>query len=66
MGSLTLITGGAGFVGSNAAADMARRGERVRIRLGNLGPMDHHPIHIHGLWFHVTATDGGYVPVSAQ
>lgn len=42
------------------------RGERVRIRLGNLGPMDHHPIHIHGLWFHVTATDGGYVPESAQ
>ena len=35
MGSLTLITGGAGFVGSNAAADMARRGERVRI-LDNL------------------------------
>ncbi|WP_437876992.1 multicopper oxidase family protein [Sorangium sp. So ce513] len=42
------------------------RGERVRIRLGNLGPMDHHPIHIHGLWFHVTATDGGYIPESAQ
>jgi FtsP/CotA-like multicopper oxidase with cupredoxin domain len=42
------------------------KGERVRIRLGNLGPMDHHPIHIHGLWFHVTATDGGYVPASAQ
>jgi len=42
------------------------KGERVRIRLGNLGPMDHHPIHIHGLWFYVTATDGGYVPASAQ
>lgn len=42
------------------------RGERVRIRFGNLGPMDHHPIHLHGLWFHVTATDGGYVPKSAQ
>ncbi|WP_437999153.1 copper oxidase [Sorangium sp. So ce185] len=42
------------------------RGERVRIRLGNLGPMDHHPIHLHGLWFQVTATDGGYVPESAQ
>jgi FtsP/CotA-like multicopper oxidase with cupredoxin domain len=24
------------------------KGERVRIRLGNLGPMDHHPIHLHG------------------
>ncbi len=42
------------------------RGERVRIRLGNLGPMDHHPIHLHGLNFRLTATDGGYVPESAQ
>ncbi len=42
------------------------RGERVRIRLGNLSPMDHHPIHIHGLNFKLTATDGGYVPASAQ
>lgn len=42
------------------------RGERVRIRLGNLSPMDHHPIHLHGLSFAVTATDGGYVPRSAQ
>ncbi len=41
-------------------------GERVRIRLGNLSPMDHHPIHIHGLNFVMTATDGGYVPESAQ
>lgn len=42
------------------------KGERVRIRFGNLGPMDHHPIHIHGLNFRLTATDGGYVPLSAQ
>jgi FtsP/CotA-like multicopper oxidase with cupredoxin domain len=42
------------------------KGERIRIRFGNLGPMDHHPIHLHGLNFHVTATDGGYVPASAQ
>ncbi len=42
------------------------RGKRVRIRLGNLGPMDHHPIHLHGLNFAVTATDGGYVQRSAQ
>ena len=42
------------------------RGERVRIRLGNLGPMDHHPIHLHGLNFEVTATDGGEVPTSAR
>jgi FtsP/CotA-like multicopper oxidase with cupredoxin domain len=41
-------------------------GERVRIRLGNLSPMDHHPIHLHGAHFVTTATDGGYVPASAQ
>lgn len=41
-------------------------GERVRIRFGNLSAMDHHPIHLHGLWFHETATDGGFVPASAQ
>jgi FtsP/CotA-like multicopper oxidase with cupredoxin domain len=41
-------------------------GERVRIRLGNLGPMDHHAIHLHGHVFHVVATDGGDVPESAQ
>ncbi len=40
--------------------------ERVRIRLGNLSPMDHHPIHIHGVWFEETATDGGEIPVSAR
>jgi len=42
------------------------KGERVRIRLGNLSPMDHHPIHFHGIHFKVTATDGGYIPESAQ
>ncbi|MCA9602685.1 MAG: copper oxidase, partial [Myxococcales bacterium] len=45
---------------------MFGRGERVRIRLGNLSPMDHHPIHLHGLNFVTTATDGGFVPPSAQ
>jgi len=42
------------------------KGERVRIRLGNLSPMDHHPIHIHGVSFKVVATDGGNVPENAQ
>ncbi|MCC6807504.1 MAG: copper oxidase [Deltaproteobacteria bacterium] len=42
------------------------KGERVRMRFGNLSPMDHHPIHIHGLNFAVTATDGGDTPASAQ
>lgn len=45
---------------------LIRRGERVRIRLGNLSAMDHHPIHLHGLTFEVTATDGGFTPESAR
>jgi manganese oxidase len=45
---------------------VAQKGERVRIRLGNLSPMDHHPIHLHGYNFRITATDGGPVPRSAQ
>jgi FtsP/CotA-like multicopper oxidase with cupredoxin domain len=45
---------------------LMRTGERVRIRLGNLSPMEHHPIHLHGLNFVLTETDGGRVPQSAQ
>ncbi|MFT3925243.1 MAG: copper oxidase [Myxococcales bacterium] len=45
---------------------LMRTGERVRIRLGNLSPMEHHPVHLHGLNFVVTETDGGAVPKSAQ
>lgn len=44
----------------------AEVGETVRIHLGNMGPMDHHSIHIHGTWFDVVATDGGVVPRSAR
>ncbi len=40
---------------------LVRQGERVRIRLVNLG-MDHHPIHIHGNQFAVTGTEGGRIP----
>ncbi len=45
---------------------VAQVGERVRIRLGNLGPMDHHPIHLHGYAFEVTETDGGPIPRGAR
>ncbi len=44
---------------------VARTGQRVRVRLGNLS-MDDHPIHLHGAAFKVTGTDGGPVPASAQ
>lgn len=45
---------------------VVKTGERVRIRIGNLSAMDHHPIHLHGHTFTVTATDGGEVPESAR
>ncbi len=45
---------------------VVKTGQRVRIRLGNLGPMDHHPIHLHGFHFRITETDGGRIPESAQ
>lgn len=41
-------------------------GERVRIRFGNLGPMDHHPIHVHGHYWRLVATDGGDIPAAGQ
>jgi FtsP/CotA-like multicopper oxidase with cupredoxin domain len=44
----------------------AQVGDLVRIRIGNLGPMDHHPIHLHGHAFHVVETDGGQIPASAR
>ena len=40
----------------------AEAGDLVRIRLGNLGPMDAHPIHLHGYSFEVAETDGGQIP----
>jgi FtsP/CotA-like multicopper oxidase with cupredoxin domain len=45
---------------------VCRKGDRVRIRFGNLSAMDHHPIHLHGYYFKVVATDGGALPPAAQ
>ena len=45
---------------------VVRTGDRVRIRIGNLSAMDHHPIHLHGYHFRITETDGGLVPEQAQ
>ncbi len=45
---------------------VVKTGEKVRIRFGNLSAMDHHPIHLHGYKFKITATDGDKIPVSAQ
>src|SRR5712671_6459282 len=45
---------------------VAKLGQRVRIRLANTNPMDHHPIHLHGYQFRITETDGGQISESAQ
>src|SRR5688572_807054 len=45
---------------------VCKLGDRVRIRLGNLSATDHHPIHLHGHYFKVTATDGGTIPAAGQ
>jgi FtsP/CotA-like multicopper oxidase with cupredoxin domain len=45
---------------------VVRRGQRVRVRIGNLSAMDHHPIHLHGYRFRITETDGGRIAESAQ
>jgi len=45
---------------------LAHTGERVRLRIGNLSAMDHHPIHLHGHRFFITDTDGGEIPASAR
>jgi len=40
---------------------VARTGERVRVRIGNLS-MWNHPIHLHGVQYWVTGSDGGRWP----
>jgi hypothetical protein len=44
---------------------VARKGDRVRIRMGNL-TMTNHPMHLHGYHFEVTCTDGGWVRPEAR
>ena len=44
---------------------VAKKNDKVRIRVGNL-TMTNHPIHLHGHEFEVTGTDGGWVPKSAR
>ena len=45
---------------------LAKLGDRVRIRFGNLSAMDHHPIHIHGHAWKVVEADGGSISEAAQ
>ncbi|MGH9550086.1 MAG: multicopper oxidase family protein, partial [Terriglobales bacterium] len=41
---------------------VVKHGERVRVRLVNFSPMQHHPIHFHGHTFWLTGTEGGRIP----
>jgi manganese oxidase len=53
-----------GKAGPAITPPIVRLGDRVRIRLINIG-MDHHPIHLHGVTFYVTGTEGGRIPRTA-
>ncbi|MCP5279727.1 MAG: copper oxidase [Thiobacillus sp.] len=44
---------------------VVRQGDRVRVRSGNL-TMTNHPLHVHGVDFEVTCTDGGWVRETAR
>ncbi|HEY7388369.1 MAG TPA: copper oxidase [Bryobacteraceae bacterium] len=50
-----------GKAGPAATPLIVKLGERVRIRLVNLG-MDHHPIHLHGFTFWETGREGARQP----
>jgi FtsP/CotA-like multicopper oxidase with cupredoxin domain len=45
---------------------VARLGQRVRIRFGNLGMQNHHPMHIHGHAWEIVETDGGVIPAAGR
>lgn len=60
----TLTINGKVFPGT--APLVAAMNDKVRIRIGNLSAMDHHPIHLHGFAFKITETDGGEIPEPAQ
>lgn len=44
---------------------VVKHGERVRVRLLDFSPMQHHPIHFHGHTFWLTGTEAGRIPHQA-
>jgi len=44
---------------------VVKHGERVRVRIMDFAPMQHHPIHLHGHTFWVTGHEGARIPKSA-
>lgn len=53
-----------GKAGPATTPMLCKIGERVRIRVVNLG-MDHHPMHLHGHQFYITGTEGGRIRTTA-
>lgn len=45
---------------------VARQGDTVWVRFGNLSAMNHHPIHLHGHAFKIIGTDGGWAEKRAE
>ncbi len=60
MGNFNILTMN-GKVMPDTEPLVAKVGQRVWIRFGNLSAMDHHPIHLHGYSFKVIGSDGGWV-----
>lgn len=54
-----------GRSGPHTTPMVCKHGERVRMRLVNFSPMQHHPMHFHGHTFWLTGTEGGRIPQSA-
>ncbi|QGJ68697.1 Multicopper oxidase with three cupredoxin domains [Planctomycetales bacterium 10988] len=44
---------------------VVKHGERVRVRIMNFAPMQHHPVHLHGHTFWITGHEGARIPKSA-
>jgi FtsP/CotA-like multicopper oxidase with cupredoxin domain len=59
-----LTMNGKAFPGTDPL--VVKTGQRVRIHFGNLGAMEHHPIHLHGYEFKRVEIDGNVIPESAQ
>ena len=65
MTDFTVFTMNAGnFPGTQSLA--AKVGDRVRIRIGTLITMRHHPIQLHGYYCKFVATDGGEIPEAGR
>jgi FtsP/CotA-like multicopper oxidase with cupredoxin domain len=54
-----------GRSGPYATPLVVKHGERVRVRIMDFSPMQHHPIHLHGHTFWVTGHEGARIPESA-